>query len=304
MAKTDYKQRMKQDQMQMGFDLDFDYDIVPILMTPGGTELLDMPKMVMPLNLARLGVGTSTGLTHSLYVCLNVFFHIRPGCALCAAVGRDKSLDAMLESDDKYQYLIPLNKLQRFLVDTQYDLNRRSWLGRTIDDNGYVAIAPDAYSPTMQRELLSYALTIDRNERIAAGRLGIAPRFQLISFEQLIAIDAIWSIQGYHPRPFEAIHIWKSVYEKGKSFEPPAVDTSKYSKKIPSPRYLYIDNNWDDDAGYSEMYSGARHLMADFVGATETGGCVQNIELGDGRVVMAVEKSDMFDVNEQGQSFF
>lgn len=227
----------------------------------------------------------------------------RFGCALCTAVGRDKSLESMLESDEKYQYLIPLNRIQRFLVDTQYDMQRRGWLGRTIQDDGFIAIAPDAYSPAMQRELLRYAMTADRDEARAAGRLGIAPRFRLVSMEQLIAIDAIWSIQGYHPRPYEALHIWEEVYEKGMTFIPPEIDTRAFDKKIPKPKWLHV-GNWDSDPGFDPMYNGARNLMADFCGATEGGGCMQNVELSDGRVVMATEMSDMFEVDQEGAHDF
>lgn len=227
----------------------------------------------------------------------------RFGCALCTAVGRDKSLEAMLESDAKYGYLLPLNQIQRFLVDTQYDMTRRGWLGRTIQEDGFIAIAPDTYSPAMQRELLAYALTADRNERSAASRLGIKPRFELVTLEQLLAIDAIWSIQGHQPRPFEAIHIWESIYERGESFSPPQVDTSVFDKKIPKPRWLHV-GHWDADRGFDPMYNGARHLMADFTGATESGGCIPNMELGDGRVVMAIESSDMFEVDAEGAELF
>ena len=111
----------------------------------------------------------------------------RFGCSLCAAVGRDKSLEAMLEADPKYAYMLPLNKLQRFIVDTQYDMSRRLWVGRTIDDEGFIAIAPDAYGPEMQEEMLRYALTVDRDEKRAAAHLGIEPRFELVTAEQLIS---------------------------------------------------------------------------------------------------------------------
>lgn len=227
----------------------------------------------------------------------------RFGCALCCAVGRDKSLEAMLESDEKYQYMVPLNRIQRFLVDTQYDMNRRYWLGRTIHDDGYIAIAPDSYSPAMQRDLLAYALTADRNEKAAAARLGINPRFELVTLQQLIAIDAIWSMQGHQPRQFEAIHIWEAVYEKGRSFTPPVIDTSKFDKKITKPRWLHV-GQWDNDPGFDPMYTGARHLLADLSGATESGGCAPNIELGDGRVVMGTELSSMFDVDQEGAELF
>lgn len=227
----------------------------------------------------------------------------RFGCSLCTAVGRDKSLEAMIESDEKYAYMNGLNRLQRFMVDTQYDMGRRSWLGRTIQDDGYIAIAPDTYSPEMQREMLRYSLTIDREEARAAAKLGIAARFELVSLQQLIAIDAIWSIQGYHPRPFEAFHIWESVYVDGKTFTPPSVDSTVFEKKIPKPMWLFV-GEWDRDSGFSTMYTGARHMLADLSGATESGGCMQNIELSDGRVVMDIGRSDMFSVDEEGAELF
>lgn len=228
----------------------------------------------------------------------------RFGCSLCTAVGRDKSLEAMLEADKKYSYLIPLNKLQRFLVDTQYDLDRRLWVGRSINEQGFIAIKPDSYGPEMQRELLRYALSIDAVERVAAARLGIRPRFELVSDQQLIAIDAIWSMQGYHPRPFEAIHIWEDVVINGNHVLPPEVDTSKFTKKIPDARYLYVGADWDDDPSFDKVYTGARHLLSDFSGASDSAGCQGNVELGDGRVVMGTDKSDFFNVDEEGAQMF
>lgn len=229
----------------------------------------------------------------------------RFGCWSCAAVGRDKSLESMIESDEKYAFMRGLNRLQRFIVDTQYDMSLRQWVGRTITKDGYIAVAPDAYSPVMQRDLLRYALTLDRDEAREASRLGIERRFEIVSLQQLVAIDIIWSMQGHQPRPFEAWHIWTEVYEHGKSFYPPEVKAiAAADKKIPKPMWLYVGRDYDSDAGYSDMYSGARHVMADFVGATEAGGCQKNVELGDGRVVMGVEKSAFFEVDAEGAEEF
>ena len=95
-------------------------------------------------------------------------------------------------------YMRGLNNLRNFLSNTRWDMERRSWLGRTIKD-GYVRVAPDAYSPAMMEELLRYALTIDAEERIAANAAGLSlPRFQLVSVERLFAIDAMWSLQAFH----------------------------------------------------------------------------------------------------------
>lgn len=229
----------------------------------------------------------------------------RFGCSLCVAVGRDKSLEAMIESDPKYGFMRGLNRLQRFLSDTQYDLDRRLWLGRSINEQGYIAIGPDAYGPSMQRELLRYALTIDRDERQAAEGLGIGPRFQLVTAEQLIAIDAIWSCQGYHLRPFEAIRIWREIDIEGASFYPPEIGPKSFrERKMPPTRYLHVGASWDGRPRSEAMYSGLRDVVGDLVGTYETGGCVGHRELPDGRIVMDMAGSDLFSVDPEGAGLF
>ncbi|MDF2461861.1 MAG: hypothetical protein K0Q43_96 [Ramlibacter sp.] len=91
----------------------------------------------------------------------------RHGCALCTASDRDASMENMLAIDPRYTFMRPLNSLRNFLSATRWDMDRRSWLGRTIKE-GYVRIGPDAYSPSMMEELLRYALTIDEQEREAS----------------------------------------------------------------------------------------------------------------------------------------
>lgn len=174
----------------------------------------------------------------------------RFGCALCTSVGRDKSLESMIESDPANSYLRNLNRLQRYLVHTQGDNALRNWLGRTIDEEGFIAIEPDTYSPEMTRHLLRICLSIQEDERVAARSLGIAPRFELVSPEQLIAIDAIWSLQANQPRPFQAIAIWDEVVNLGRRTYPPAVPDEATPAFDPRParRYLHV-GNWDDGVG-------------------------------------------------------
>jgi DNA sulfur modification protein DndC len=259
----------------------------------------------------------------------------RFGCALCA-ISRDKSLENMLEANERYAYMRNLNRLQRFLVDTQYDLRRRQWLGRSIDKDGFIAVAPDAYSPEMLRDLLRYALTIDRDEEMAARRAGVPTRFKLIDVRQLLAIDAIWACQGVFARPFEAIRIWRDVCVDGNSHYPPDIVCAPTERKIPAPRYLYVGREWDDDP-CAGAYTGLRDFVAEAAGvydrqdqavervrlniarrrdagevvsrreaarlmeeAGHDSGCVGAKVLGDGRVVMDMMGADMFDVDEQG----
>lgn len=223
----------------------------------------------------------------------------RFGCWNCAAVGRDKSLESMIESDPKYGFMKGLNRLQRFIVDTQYDVTRRHWVGRSVTKDGYLAIGPDAYSPGMQRDLLRYCLTLDRDEQLAARKLGIKPRFTVISLEQLLAIDIIWSMSGHQPRAFEAIRIYEDVFTNGNGYYPPEVDPSQFPKKMPSPKWLYVGPDYDSDSGYSDVYTGGRNILADLVGETE-----RNVELKDGRVLMSVERTPSFEIDREGAEDF
>lgn len=182
----------------------------------------------------------------------------RHGCWGCTAVGVDKSMVAMVEGDARYQYMRGLNRLQRFLIATQYDLDRRTWVGRTLvgpdfkpldgrgleqADRVYVKVQPDGYSPAMLRELLRYLLTIDAREQEAAHALGIKPRFQVVPAQQLISIDVYWAQYGHATQPFEALRIWDEVYHQGKRYDVPDLETVK-PVAIPAPRFIDITRDW------------------------------------------------------------
>lgn len=220
----------------------------------------------------------------------------RTGCALCCAVGVDKSLVNMIESDERYGYLRDLNRLQRFLVNTQYDLSRRQWVGRTINEHGYIAIRPDAYNGAMTESLLRYALTIDVREQEAAASLGIEPRFQLVTLEALIAIDAFWSLQGYSERPFHALSIYRDVYLDGKRYDVPEVPMAPKAD-IQAVRWLYVGNDWDE--GHLRIFSGLRDPILD--GFADP--CMGPLKsLKDGKLVLNVRTEDFFTVDPEGAS--
>lgn len=164
----------------------------------------------------------------------------RHGCSLCTAVGVDRSMENML-TQDRYAYMKGLNLLRNFLTATRWDMGRRSWLGRTINE-GYIRIAPDAYSPAMMEELLRYALTIDVKEREAAAAAGIRPRFQLVTIEHLFAIDAMWSLQAFH-RPFHALKIYDEICNRGIRYEVPDLATFERPKELPE-RFLWVGRDW------------------------------------------------------------
>lgn len=212
----------------------------------------------------------------------------RHGCSLCTAVGVDQSMENMLGMDDRYAYMRGLNELRNFLAATRWDTDRRSWLGRTINE-GYIRIAPDAYSPKMMEELLRYALTIDVREQFAAGRAGLSkPRFQLVNTEQLFAIDAMWSVQAFH-RPFHALKIYNDIYEKGERYDVPKLATFPRWKDTPA-KYLHVGADWDE--GEKNRYTGLRSVIHELVKG-EGDGCMGNKVLSSGKEVMEINTSNM-----------
>jgi len=224
----------------------------------------------------------------------------RFGCSLCAAVGRDKSLENMLLLP-QFQWLENINRIQRFIVDTQWDWSRRTWVGRTIT-NGYVKIEPDTYSPAMLRELLRYCLTADIIEKREAARLGIAPRFELVSEEQLFAIDAIWSLNGVQERPFMAIKIWDEVYNKRQRYFPPEVEPTPHSP-MPQARYIFVGPDWD--GAEPQRYTGLRDVMQEgFASMDGVEGCVGTRDLKDGRTIMDIEKAESLGFDPEAMVLF
>lgn len=220
----------------------------------------------------------------------------RHGCSLCTVVEHDQSMTNML-TQPQYAYMRGLNDLRNFLTNTRWDLTRRNWLGRTIND-GYIRIGPDTYSPGMLEELLRYALTIDVNEKAAASRLGIHPRFQLVSIQQLIAIDAIWSLQALH-KPFHALQLYAEVYAEGLRFPVPSVPVFAKPEIFPE-RYLYVGADWDE--GDALTYTGLRSAVHELVSADSA--CMGTRLLRSGKEVLDIQTGDMLEVDAESAYLF
>jgi len=221
----------------------------------------------------------------------------RFGCMVCT-VGRDKSMEGMLAKGEKYSYLQSIHELQDFIKNTRFDFERRAWIGRSIND-GYIAIGPDTYSPDMLADLLRYCLTIDAREIEAATKLHIEPRFQLISPEALIAIDAVWSQQGIH-MPFEALRIYREICE-GARYDVPTVPIPEQIS-VPKARYLYVGEGWENiDNDFRMM--GIRNIMLEMTSESDSG-CMGTKSLKDGRIVLDVETADSeFTIDAEAAGF-
>lgn len=216
----------------------------------------------------------------------------RHGCHCCLMVSDDKSMDGFLAREE-YAYMEPLARFREFLGNTLFDMSKRTWVGRSIK-NGYIEFAPDAYAPHFLQDLLRYALTIDVREQEAAARFGIAPRFQLVSAEALIAICANWSLQGF-ALPFTGLKIYRDVYVYGKRYEMPVVPKAP-KVDIPAPRFIWVGEQWDDNEFHD--FTGLRNPILEMV----EGSCSSTKTItskGETRHVMDVDAGDLFTVHAE-----
>lgn len=224
-------------------------------------------------------------------------FNARYGCMVCT-VGRDKSMENLIQNNpDRYGYMQPLIDLQTFLKKTKYDMGRRSWVGRSIDKYGFITITPDIYRPEMLAELLRYCMTIDYNEKVAAAELGISPRFEIISSETLLAIDATWSLQGFH-KPHTALLISDEVYGRQKLSSIPQVKDYPRPKLFPK-KHLYVGKNWHMD--WDHRLYGLRDWQTEAFGGS---GCMGTKTLRNGRTVLDNEQAISFSFHPESLDLF
>ena len=211
----------------------------------------------------------------------------RTGCFLCTRVGEDRSMAQMIISDEeRYGYLEPLARLRDFISRTQYDWSRRHFVGRTIDEDGYINVQADVYSPTMLQELLRYTLSA----QVVSG-------VQIISIPQLIAIDARWSQYAFAP-PFTALKIYFEVMA-GKLELAPEV---KRFPKTPVPRIGKIHvGATSHNAAMKGGVSGLRNVGAELFHES----CGFSLKtLKDGSLVIDTEEEDDFSVDTEGAGDF
>lgn len=260
---------------------DFD-DLFRLYADGGGTSCAVVSDAIMEENAAAAKKSGGCGA--------------RFGCSVCTRVANDKSVTAMIEGDpDRYAYLAPLNRLREYIVANHWDMSKRMWVGRSISDDGWIAIQPDTYSPAYVLDLLRYVLTIQIREQETAEMLGIKPRFSLIDLKQLAAIGATWSLQGYH-KPFQAVREWVDIYELGKRYDVPENPVVYVRGKMPEPRYYFVGDDWDEG---QLINSGLRDVVLEMV-SDGSDGCMGTKSLKNGNVVMDVNTAGEFDFDAEG----
>lgn len=211
----------------------------------------------------------------------------RFGCWSCLKVKSDRSVETMIETDPKrYRHLQPLNRLRNWMTNTQYDWSLRQYVGRSIKD-GYIEIAADTYSPAVLQKLLVYTLS--------AERLSGVP---IISIQQLIAIDARWSMYGIAP-PFSALKIYLDLVTTESWEEAPIVPMFPPSQ-VPRIGRIHVGTDWYDATGIKSM-AGLRDSSLEM--HHETCGVDLKV-LRNGALVCDHESEDGFSVDADGAADF
>lgn len=205
---------------------------------------------------------------------------LRSGCSLCTTVNVDKQA-SVLSDMAQYPQLKNLLSIRNWLSHTYFDMNYRRFIGRKINDDGYVKIGPETFNEKWLSQVLRWLLQADADEIDRANTFSdnlkteawlrdtgvqailaedIAgwqklewiseyledmrePTFELVSPSQLLLIDVMWSRDGYSFLPFSALNIWHDIYHLGVRVDYPVIEGKKAPNNIPASRYLYVGDH-------------------------------------------------------------
>ncbi|MDN2483971.1 hypothetical protein [Vibrio agarivorans] len=189
---------------------------------------------------------------------------MRHGCWSCLVIKEDKSLNNMLDKEE-YSYLRPLSRIRNFLHKTHYDWDERLITNRSIDAWGYVKLQPDLYSFEKVRRLLHAMITADVWEKERAylhslryfndempktemNRRLCDPQFELVSQEDLLRVEFLWSFHQFSDRPWSALAIWNAVHNEDDYEFLSDVDQMETVNRSPQPKakYLYVGKDWTE----------------------------------------------------------
>lgn len=145
----------------------------------------------------------------------------RTGCWTCPYAGKfDESLTNMAKDHPEME---PLLALRQHIVTLRHDVAARNFIGTDIKDSGAINVSAAGYSGEVLLNLLRACLTIDAEEMERSE----APAFQIITPQELIAIEWSWAIRGLQLRPWEATRAWVEVHHQGKRYPIPSASTAQ-----------------------------------------------------------------------------
>jgi len=144
----------------------------------------------------------------------------RTGCWACPYAGKsDESLTNMAKDNPE---MAPLLALRQYIVSLRHDVGARNFIGTDIKDGGDINISAAGYSGRVLLDLLRACLTLDAEEMERSDN----PAFQIITPQELVAIEWNWAIRGIQVCPWEATRAWVEVHHQGKRFPIPSASTA------------------------------------------------------------------------------
>lgn len=219
----------------------------------------------------------------------------RGGCYICTAVQNDRSVENMIEANPgRYPYLVPLLEFRDFVANTQWDWRLRNFVGRTIDEDGYILARADQYSPAMCEDLLRYLLAAQDR----ANALGAPAHVQAVGLRELIAIDWYWSVRAWHP-PFHALWVYFD-HCAGNTRSAPKISAPCPPTPPPDLGKIYVGDAWDCDA-HPMRPPGLRDPAWEMFSES----CGPSLRSSPaGKVFLSIEETPQFDVDEEGAALF
>ncbi|WP_087864768.1 phosphoadenosine phosphosulfate reductase family protein [Comamonas thiooxydans] len=213
----------------------------------------------------------------------------RFGCYTCV-VANDNSLEAMIDGDPRYAYMRGLNNFRNLIAKSRWDFSKRFWVQRTISAAGNIKLQPDCFSPAFVLELFRYAATLDAIEARAASALKIKRRFQILGVAEVVAIDALWSLNGFHP-PHTALLEWLAISEGRASYAMPDAASMVEIQKatVPAAIEVVVGPTWDGER-YEVL--GGRYATS-----TALADCVDVRNMKDGRLLPDMGAEDHMTVD-------
>lgn len=163
----------------------------------------------------------------------------RWGCWSCAQIGDDLSMRNLLFLDE-HRHLAPLYRLRGYLDALTLDASARGVRITKVDaaKASFRAEADGAFSAETAEELLRLLLSIDADEGERAREVGEDPAFEVLSDEELVAIDYLWGVNGRHA-PHQALRIAREVAHGHRLYPPNDPAPARMALSV-APRYFRI----------------------------------------------------------------
>lgn len=245
----------------------------------------------------------------------------RFGCSVCLVSVNDKSMNNLLQSDpEKYGHMDGLNRLQRYLINIQWDWSKRHNVGRTIYAGGFVRIQPDVYGPDLTAKLLHICCSLDFTEQQRADRVardiekgalennehnqGMAkPQFRLITIETLMFIEWLWALHHFQDKPFQAMAIYHKVWTDGNLDLLEQEQSMEPAPKTPRPKpYWAKIGAWYDNQSMFGALADHTTEMVEFEPTENIDFKKINTKAGPRRVVHFQEDSEVT-INSEAAEF-